>query len=106
MALGFISKLFGRKETEKPRAPAPAMAGTPDLEGFVHYVVRALVDAPDSVEIKVVPGPKAATIQVACDKRDIGKIIGKSGKTIAAIRALVSGAAGRMGQKVNVEVLD
>jgi predicted RNA-binding protein YlqC (UPF0109 family) len=45
-------------------------------------------------------------IQITCRAGDRGKIIGKKGKTIMALRALVSGAAGRTKDRVSVEVLD
>ena len=66
-----------------------------DLEGFVDYVVRLLVDYPDEVNIKSEENDEGCTIQITCRKEDIGKIVGKRGKTIMAIRSLVSGAAGR-----------
>jgi uncharacterized protein len=80
--------------------------GLKDLEHFVDYVVRALVDQPDDVNVETVPGERATIIQVKCAKDDIGKIIGKNGKTISAIRALVNGAGKRFEQEFTVEVLD
>ena len=77
-----------------------------DLEGFVDYVVKALVDYPDEISISTSENPEGAAIQIRCRKSDIGKIVGKHGKTIMAIRSLVSGAAGRQGRRVSVEVLD
>ena len=47
-----------------------------------------------------------SVLKIDCRKEDIGKIVGKRGKTIMAIRSLVSGAAGRMRQRVSVEVVD
>ncbi|MFA6816819.1 MAG: KH domain-containing protein [Lentisphaeria bacterium] len=76
------------------------------LQDFVKYVVQALVDEPDDVTIDLVEKNQLNVIQVHCAKKDIGKIVGKSGKTIAAIRALVSGAAGRGGLRATVDVLD
>ncbi|MBE6363190.1 MAG: KH domain-containing protein [Lentisphaerae bacterium] len=76
------------------------------MEAFVEYVVKALVDKPEEVEITTVDGNEGATIQVRCCKDDIGKIVGKRGKTIMAIRSLVSGAAGRQHKRVSVDVLD
>ena len=76
------------------------------MESFVEYVVKALVDKPEEVEITTVDGDEGATIQVRCCKDDIGKIVGKRGKTIMAIRSLVSGAAGRQHKRVSVDVLD
>ncbi len=82
---------------------AVSMSG---LEAFVLYVVQALVDEPDQVTLQTVEKNRINVIQIRCEKKDIGKIIGKSGKTISAIRALVSGAAGRTGLRVTVDVLD
>jgi predicted RNA-binding protein YlqC (UPF0109 family) len=84
-------------------APPVSLAG---LESFVLYVVRSLVDEPAEVKITTVERDKMSVIQITCVKKDIGKIIGKSGKTIAAIRSLVSGASGRIGLRVTVDVLD
>jgi uncharacterized protein len=77
-----------------------------DIVGFVDYVARALVDAPSSVKIGLTNNDKGKVISIDCDKADIGKIIGKSGKTIMAIRQLVAGAATRLNQQISVEVVD
>lgn len=77
-----------------------------DLESFVEYVIKALVDFPDEVVLNTVKTDDGTTIQVRCRKEDIGKIVGKHGKTIMAIRSLVSGAAGRQRKRVSVDVLD
>ncbi len=77
-----------------------------ELEGFVDYVVKALVDYPDEVSVSTAENSEGAAIQIRCRKEDIGKIVGKRGKTIMAIRSLVSGAAGRQHKRVSVDVLD
>ncbi len=76
------------------------------LEGFVLYVVQSLVDEPDQVTVSSLDRNRQTVIQIVCVKKDIGKVIGKSGKTISALRALVSGVAGRSGQRITVDVLD
>ena len=77
-----------------------------DLEGFVEYVVKALVDYPDEVCIETTETDEGAAIKIRCRKEDIGKIVGKRGKIIMSIRSLVSGAAGRQHKRVSVDVLD
>ena len=77
-----------------------------NLEAFVEYVVKALVDLPEQVSLESVDKERITIIQVRCEKSDIGKIIGKSGKTISAIRTLVSSAAGRGGLRVSVDVME
>ena len=124
MAFSFIKKFFPGSESDKadaegvtaaaeaeaesvqPEVEEEAPSSEADLEGFVLYVTRALVDNPDAVSVETVAQEKGEVIQVTCVKTDIGKIIGKNGKTIAAIRALVSGAGIRLGRHVNVEVMD
>ena len=77
-----------------------------ELEGFVSYVASSLVDNPEAVQVSTLEKDRLSVIQIRCEKRDIGKIVGKNGKTIAAIRLLVSGAGGRIGLRMTVEVLD
>ena len=91
---------------EAVSAPVAEPGGGEGLEGFVLYVVRSLVDSPDSVRVTSAETDRATVLTVSCEKKDIGKIIGKSGRTIAAIRALANGAGGRLGKRVNVEVQD
>ena len=97
----------GKSDEEKGGKAAEASGGSlRELEGFVDYVVKALVDYPDEVNVNTVENGEGASIQIRCRKEDIGKIVGKRGKTIMAIRSLVSGAAGRQRKRVSVDVLD
>lgn len=90
----------------KPKGSASGSGSLRELEGFVDYVVRSLVDYPDEVSIQSEENEEGCSIRISCRGEDIGKIVGKRGKTIMAIRALVSGAAGRQRKRVSVEVLD
>ncbi len=101
---GIFKKLFGGGKSA--RAKTPTVDGLEDLENFVDYIVRSLVDNPKNVEVKAVEEGDAKVIRINCSKEDIGKVVGKRGKTIMAIRSLVSGAAGRLQQRVTVEVVD
>lgn len=104
-----IFKLFsgGKSDEDKGgKSAAPSTGSLHELEGFVDYVVKALVDYPDEVNVTTVENGEGASIQIRCRKEDIGKIVGKRGKTIMAIRSLVSGAAGRQRKRVSVDVLD
>ena len=103
-----FKKLFGFLfGSSKEKGVASSAAGSlRELESFVDYVVKALVDRPDEVKLSVVENGEGATIQVRCSKEDVGKIVGKRGKTIMAIRSLVSGAAGRQHKRVSVDVMD
>ena len=93
----------GGKKTSAHPAAGTASA---DLAGFVEYVAKALVDSPDDVHVTREDREDGFALKIDCRREDIGKIVGKHGKTIMAIRSLVSGAAGRLHQRVSVEVVD
>ena len=105
-----IKRILGFLKGDESEASQPTSESAPDgkkdLEHFVDYVVRALVDNPDQVCVTLGENERQKVIQVKCAKEDIGKIIGKNGKTVSAIRALVNGAGRRFDLNYTVEVLD
>ena len=106
-----FKKLFGfllgeNKGNAAAKAEIPANVEAGDLQGFVEFVVKSLVDHPEEMEIIPEQDGDHCALRIRCHKDDRGKIIGKRGKTITAIRALVSGAAGRQHKRVSVDVLD
>ncbi|SCA62599.1 UPF0109 protein CPn_0720/CP_0026/CPj0720/CpB0748 [Chlamydiales bacterium SCGC AG-110-P3] len=76
------------------------------MKEFVAYIVKNLVDNPDKVEIKEVGGSQTLILELSVEKSDIGKIIGKRGKTINAIRTLLMSVASRNGIRVNLEIIE
>ncbi|MBN4067016.1 KH domain-containing protein [Simkania negevensis] len=76
------------------------------MKDFVAYIVKNLVDNPDKVRINEVGGTHTLIIELAVEKSDIGKIIGKKGKTINAIRTLLMSVASRNGIRVNLEIIE
>ena len=76
------------------------------MKEFVAYIVKNLVDNPDKVNIKEIGGTQTLIIELSVEKSDIGKIIGKRGKTINAIRTLLMSVASRNGLRVNLEILE
>lgn len=76
------------------------------MKEFVAYIIKNLVDQPDQVEINEIGGTQTLIIEVKVSKPDIGKIIGKKGKTINAIRTLLMSVASRNGIRVNLEILE
>jgi len=102
----FLKLFTGSSAPAASSKSSNADKGIRDLENFVDYVVRALVDYPDAVRVSSEIGKDSNIIKIDCKKEDIGKIVGKRGKTIMSIRSLVSGAAGRLQKRVTVEVVD
>lgn len=76
----------------------------PDTEGLVRYLVVSLVDDPDSVEVAVVETDESTTFEITVSTDDIGKIIGRQGRIIKAIRTLARAAGTTSDKQVEVEV--
>jgi len=76
------------------------------MDEFLRYVVQKLVEHPDEVVITHRQEGGKTTYFLSMRQSDIGRLIGKGGATIKAIRDLVSAAAETQGQKVAVEILE
>lgn len=76
------------------------------MEELVLYLARSLVDKPEQVELRTsdADGGKLLELKVAAD--DVGKVIGRDGRTVNAIRSLLTSVALRKGIKARLEVLD
>jgi len=75
------------------------------MKHFLDYVVRSLVDNPDDVQITEVSGEGETVYRIGLNPADIGLVIGKGGRTIGAIRALIN-AANKAGDHLAVEVVE
>lgn len=76
-----------------------------NMENFIKTMVEPLVDNKDAVTIESVEEEDSVTIKLHADENDLGKIIGKQGRTAKAIRTLVRAASARDGRKIYVEIL-
>ena len=76
------------------------------MKAFVEYVVKALVDHPDQVDIREVDGERVVVFELRLNPTDIGKVIGKSGRTISAIRTLLISAAAKNGKRAMLEIIE
>lgn len=82
------------------------MTGNSDTERLVRYVVTSLVDDPDAVSIAVSNPRDGETLyEVTVAPDDVGKVIGRQGRIIKAIRVLARAAGSVDGEQVEVEVL-
>jgi uncharacterized protein len=73
------------------------------LEAAVEHLVRGIVDHPDDVRVDLVPGRRGRTIEVRVNPEDLGKVIGRGGRTARALRQVVTGVGGR---GVRVDLVD
>ncbi len=75
------------------------------MKAFVEWVAQKLVDHPDAVEVREVDGPNSIVVEVRVAPDDLGKVIGRGGRVIKAIRTLARAAATRSGKRVTVEIV-
>ena len=74
------------------------------LEGLVRILARSLVDKPDEVEVSGTESDSRVDLELRVAPDDMGKIIGRQGRTIRAIRTVAKAASVKLGKRVNVEV--
>ena len=76
------------------------------MKAFIEFVVKALVDHPEQVDVREVDGERVTVFELRLNQTDIGKIIGKSGRTITAIRTLLTSAAAKQGKRAMLEIIE
>lgn len=76
------------------------------MREFVEYVVKGLVDHPDEVVVTQRDGANAVAFDLRCNRDDIGKVIGKGGRTIKSIRALLGVAAAKAHLSAGLEIVE
>ncbi len=76
------------------------------MKELIEYVVKTLVDHPDDLRISEIEGERTVVFELRCHPDDVGKVIGKSGKTVGAIRTLLSTVAARQNRRAMLEVVE
>lgn len=76
------------------------------MQKLVKQMVTALVDHPRDVRITEIKGEKSLVFELRCNQKDVGKVIGRSGKTVGAMRALLGAIAARDGRRAVLEVVE
>ena len=76
------------------------------MKDVLESIAKSLVDAPNEVQITEVNGDKTIIFELRCNAKDVGKIIGKSGKTVGAMRTILNSMASKQGRKAMLEVVD
>ncbi len=77
-----------------------------NARAVLDYLVRAVVDDPDSVEVQVEDGGRRPSLNVTVAPGDMGRVIGKRGRVATSIRTVTRSAAVRDGVEVDIEFLD
>ena len=76
------------------------------IEDLIGYIARSLVDDPDAVEVEAVDGDNTIVVELTVAKSDLGKVIGREGRTARAIRTLLGAASARRQRRAVLEILE
>lgn len=76
------------------------------MKEFVEYIVKNLVDQPDQVKVECLDNNGTLVMEIAVAKEDVGKLVGREGKTIKALRLVTSLVGIKVDRRVNLVVLD
>ncbi|NQU04197.1 MAG: KH domain-containing protein [Syntrophaceae bacterium] len=76
------------------------------MKDLVKYMAQALVDHPDEVVVTEVVGEQTSVIELRVVKEDLGKVIGKQGKTAKAMRTILSAASAKIRKRAVLEIIE
>jgi predicted RNA-binding protein YlqC (UPF0109 family) len=76
------------------------------MKEIVQFVAQNLVNNPDAVEVKETQGEEGLLIELRVAKEDLGRVIGKEGRTAKSIRTILTAVASRTGRTVTLEIIE
>ncbi len=76
------------------------------LKDLIEFMAKALVDNPDSVQVAEVEGEQTSVIELKVAKEDLGKVIGKQGRTARAMRTILGAASTKARKRAVLEILE
>ena len=76
------------------------------MREFLEFIIRELIEFPDDMVLTEIPNGRMITFKLQLRRGDVGRVIGRSGQTIHAIRALLASSAARHGQRAVLEIVE
>jgi len=76
------------------------------MKDLISYIAKALVDYPDEVTVTELEGERTTVLELRVLKADLGKVIGKQGRTAQAMRTVLSASSGKTGQRYVLEIIE
>jgi Predicted RNA-binding protein (contains KH domain) len=76
------------------------------MKDLIKYIAQSLVDNPDLVEVSEVLGEQTSVIELRVAKEDLGKVIGKQGRTAKAMRTILSAASTKLRKRSVLEIIE
>jgi len=80
--------------------------GTLGVRELIEYIAKALVDCPDDVDVHEISGEQTSVIELKVAKSDLGKVIGKQGRTARAMRTVLTAASTKLRKRSVLEILE
>lgn len=80
--------------------------GTESVVELVEVIAKALVDTPDEVSVEVVDGTQSCVVELTVHPSDLGKVIGRRGRTAKSIRTILGAVSMKYGHRYVLEILD
>jgi len=77
-----------------------------EMKELITYIAKALVDHPEAVEVSEVEGEQTSVIELKVAKEDLGKVIGKQGRTARAMRTILSAASTKVRKRSVLEIIE
>jgi predicted RNA-binding protein YlqC (UPF0109 family) len=77
-----------------------------EMKEVITYIAKALVDSPEAVEVSEVEGEQTSVIELKVAKSDLGKVIGKQGRTARAMRTILSAASTKIRKRAVLEIIE
>lgn len=77
-----------------------------ELRDLIEFVAKSLVDVPDAVEVNEVEGEQTTVIELRVDKSDLGKVIGKQGRTARSLRTILNAASTKLKKRSVLEIIE
>lgn len=76
------------------------------MKELIAYIAKALVDKPESVVVNEIEGEQTSVIELKVAKEDLGKVIGKQGRTARAMRTILSASSTKINKRSVLEILE
>jgi hypothetical protein len=76
------------------------------MKELVAVIAKALVDHPDDVKVETVDGPQATVVELRVHREDLGKVIGRQGRTAKAMRTLLGASGMKLHKRFTLEILE
>ncbi len=76
------------------------------MKELVNYIAQALVDNPDEVAVSEIEGNQTSVLELKVAKEDLGKVIGKQGRTARAMRTILSAASAKVKKRTVLEIIE